>query len=123
VTFGALAASSWSHYAAPFPPKGIIMRRVRSLLFIGLVSAFAAPALAADAPDAHAHADKVATPAVKALKVETSGSVSIEGSKLEYKAIAGTILLTGHDEDKNDPTASIFYTAYLSRVWTARVVH
>jgi carboxypeptidase C (cathepsin A) len=49
---------------------------------------------------------------VKPQKVETSGSVTIAGAKVDYKAIAGTILLTGKDEDKNDPTASIFYVAY-----------
>ena len=89
------------------------MRHIRSLVLLGLTCALCAPALAADPPATHPHEDKVAAPAVKAQKVETSGSVMVEGRKLDYKAIAGTILLTGKDEDKSDPTASIFYVAYI----------
>ncbi|MGE5167934.1 MAG: peptidase S10, partial [Deltaproteobacteria bacterium] len=88
------------------------MRRIRTLVLFVLAFAFSAPLLAADKPAADKHEDKPAAPAVKAQKVETAGSVSVEGKKLDYKAIAGTILLTGKDEDKDDPTASIFYVAY-----------
>lgn len=59
--------------------------------------------------DKHATADS-AVP--KSEHVTTQGSVSVEGSKIDYKAVAGTIVLTGKDEDKDDPTASIFYVAY-----------
>ena len=88
------------------------MRRIRLIALIAIGCALCAPLLAADKPAANKHEDKTAAPAVKAQKVETSGSVSVEGKKLDYKAVAGTILLTGKDEDKDDPTASIFYTAY-----------
>ncbi|MGH8040561.1 MAG: S10 family peptidase, partial [Rudaea sp.] len=67
----------------------------------------------ADKPATDKKSGEEAAP--KAQKVETSGSVSVEGHKLDYKAIAGTILLTGKDEDKKDPTASIFYVAYFKQ--------
>ncbi|MGA9334520.1 MAG: peptidase S10 [Rudaea sp.] len=51
----------------------------------------------------------------KSEHVTTQGNVSVEGSKIDYKAIAGTIVLTGKDEDKDDPTASIFYVAYFKQ--------
>jgi len=48
----------------------------------------------------------------KAREVTSEGSVSVEGRKIDYKAVAGTIILTGKDENKDDPTASVFYVAY-----------
>ena len=89
------------------------MHRIRLVALLTFGCVLCAPLLAADKQAADKHEDKSATPsAVKAQKVETTGSVSIEGAKLDYKAVAGTILLTGKDEDKDDPTASIFYVAY-----------
>ena len=52
---------------------------------------------------------------IKPKQVTTEGSVSIEGHALNYKAVAGTIILTGKDEKQEDPTASIFYVAYFKR--------
>ncbi len=46
----------------------------------------------------------------KPENVTTSGTVTVEGNKIDYKAIAGTIIL----KDKNDkPTCSMFYVAYI----------
>jgi carboxypeptidase C (cathepsin A) len=47
---------------------------------------------------------------VKPQKVLTKGTVSVEGKQINYKAIAGTIILN-NDQDK--PTCSMFYAAYL----------
>lgn len=91
------------------------MRRIRLIAVIALGCVLCTPLFAADKPATEKQAEKSAAPAVKAQKVETSGSVTIEGAKLDYKAIAGTILLHGKDEDKTDPTASIFYTAYFKQ--------
>jgi carboxypeptidase C (cathepsin A) len=38
--------------------------------------------------------------------------VTVGSQKIDYKAVAGTIILTGKDENKDDPTASMFYAAY-----------
>ncbi|MBS0570469.1 MAG: peptidase S10, partial [Proteobacteria bacterium] len=92
--------------------QGVPVRHFRLIALIAFGCALCAPLLAADKPAADTHEDKAPAPAAKAQKVETSGSVTVEGRKLDYKAIAGTILLTGKDEDKDDPTASIFYVAY-----------
>jgi len=50
--------------------------------------------------------------AIKPKEIATEGTVTIEGKPITYKAIAGTIILTGKDEKKEDPTASIFYVYY-----------
>ncbi len=45
----------------------------------------------------------------KPEKVTTTGTVTVEGSKIDYKAVTGTIIL----KNKNDePTCSMFYVAY-----------
>ena len=50
--------------------------------------------------------------ATKPREVASEGTVTVEGKPIAYKAIAGTIILTGKDEKKDDPTASIFYVYY-----------
>jgi carboxypeptidase C (cathepsin A) len=74
-------------------------------------------AWAADAPLAENKkpAPTVDETSIEPQQIQTQGSVTIEGRKLDYNAVAGTILLTGKDEDKNDPTASMFYVAYFKR--------
>ncbi|MDR3388278.1 MAG: peptidase S10 [Rudaea sp.] len=52
---------------------------------------------------------------IKPRQITTEGSVTIQGQALNYKAVAGTMILTGKDEKKEDPTASIFYVAYFKR--------
>jgi carboxypeptidase C (cathepsin A) len=49
---------------------------------------------------------------IKPREVTTEGTVNIEGHAVSYKAVAGTIILTGKNEKKEDPTASIFYVYY-----------
>jgi carboxypeptidase C (cathepsin A) len=49
---------------------------------------------------------------LEAHQSETEGTVTIEGKRVDYKAVAGTILL---DDKKDQPTASIFYTAYFKK--------
>ena len=49
---------------------------------------------------------------LEARQSESEGSVAIGGKRIDYKAIAGTILL---DDKKDQPTASIFYAAYFRK--------
>ncbi len=91
--------------------------KVPSRLAFAVACALCAPVFAAETPAGSeekkpAPAEEVDT---KPRQVTTEGSVTVEGRKLDYKAVAGTILLTGKDEDKNDPTASVFYVAYFKR--------
>lgn len=53
--------------------------------------------------------DSIPAKAVKETKVESKGTVTVEGKAIDYKAVAGTILLKDKDEK---PTCSLFYTAY-----------
>ncbi|MGH8041253.1 MAG: peptidase S10, partial [Rudaea sp.] len=64
------------------------MRTVPHWLSIIALCALCAPVWAADKPATDKKSGEEAAP--KAQKVETSGSVSVEGHKLDYKAIAGT---------------------------------
>ena len=70
----------------------------------------AASAFAADAPAAAtAKAKAAAAPVPQETKSVTHGSVVINGQTIRYTATAGTLLLRN---DKNEPTASMFYVAY-----------
>ena len=79
----------------------------------------ASGALAAD--DA---ADKTPAPSFKPTEVTSTGSVSTSGTRIDYQAVAGTLVVhaKGWDanavpDDKKNPTAeaSMFYTAYFKR--------
>jgi carboxypeptidase C (cathepsin A) len=45
----------------------------------------------------------------------SEGSVSVEGKRVSYKAVAGTIVLHGKNEKENEPTVSMFYVAYFKK--------
>ncbi|MHB8425795.1 MAG: S10 family serine carboxypeptidase-like protein, partial [Gammaproteobacteria bacterium] len=80
----------------------------RSLPFaVVLATALALPVLAADKPAAPpAAAGAFST---KPLESTTTGTVTVEGRRISYKAVAGTLIL----KDKNGkPAASMFYVAY-----------
>jgi carboxypeptidase C (cathepsin A) len=94
-------------------------------LFVLAASAalLALPALAAD--DAK---DKDATPDFKPTAVDSAGSVTIHGKRIDYRAVAGTLVVHAKgwdapvpadtkDGDKEKPTAvaSMFYTAYFGK--------
>jgi carboxypeptidase C (cathepsin A) len=75
-------------------------------LLPALLLAFALPALADDAPSKDAVKPGFDT---KPQLSVTSGSVTVGGQKISYKANAGTLILK---DDKDDPAASIFYVYY-----------
>ena len=92
------------------------MRKFPQWIVLALACLLSASAWAGDAPAKDNKKPEAGEdPATKPQQVATEGSVSIEGRKLDYKAVAGTIILTGKDENKDDPTASIFYVAYFKR--------
>ena len=49
---------------------------------------------------------------IKPEEVTTEGSVTVEGQKINYKAVSGTIILKN---DKEEPTCSMFYVAYFKK--------
>jgi carboxypeptidase C (cathepsin A) len=91
------------------------MRIFPQWILVAAACALLAPAWADDAAPAKdaKKSDDSAVP--KSKEVTTEGSVTIEGHAVNYRAIAGDMILTGKDEKKDDPTASIFYVAYFKR--------
>ncbi len=89
------------------------MRVFARSLVVAIVCALAAPAWSADSK-AEDNKDKKSfdDANMKPQSVATENSVTVGGQKIDYKAVAGTIILTGKDENKDDPTASMFYAAY-----------
>ena len=45
----------------------------------------------------------------------TEGSVSVEGKRIDYKAVAGTLIIHGSGDKENEPEISMFYVAYLKK--------
>ena len=52
---------------------------------------------------------------VKPQSSETEGSVTVEGKRVDYKAVAGTLVLHGSGDKEHEPTVSMFYTAYFKK--------
>jgi len=93
------------------------MRIFPQCLLVAAVAVALVPAWAEEAAKEPKKAEPSAEAAapIKPKEVTTEGNVTIEGHALAYKAVAGTIILTGKEEKKDDPTASIFYVAYFKR--------
>jgi len=94
------------------------MRKTSIALALTTCFALAAPAFADDEPAKKETKTETKTETSKSEKltpkhVETEGSVTVEGKKIDYKAVAGTIIL---DDKKGDGTASIFYAAYFKKL-------
>jgi carboxypeptidase C (cathepsin A) len=56
-----------------------------------------------------------AMPDAKLLQPQSStseGSVSVEGKRIDYKAVAGTLVLHGKGDKEDEPQVSMFYVAY-----------
>ena len=45
----------------------------------------------------------------------SEGSVSVEGKRIDYKAVAGTLIIHGSGDKENEPEISMFYVAYLKK--------
>ncbi len=76
------------------------------------------PALAADHPDkpgGKKPEDKPSIDLTQPQASESEGSVSVEGKRIAYKAVAGTLVLHGKGDQENEPTVSVFYVAYFKK--------
>lgn len=59
-----------------------------------------------------------AGPDAKLVQPQSStseGSVSVEGKRIDYKAVAGTLVLHGSGDHEDEPQVSMFYTAYFKK--------
>ena len=67
----------------------------------------------------HANPGKEAAPpasaAATAQSSQTQGSVSVEGKRIDYTAVAGTLIVDGTGEQEHQPQISMFYVAYFKR--------
>ena len=45
----------------------------------------------------------------------SEGSVSVEGKRIDYKAVAGTLVLHGSGDKEDEPQVSMFYVAYFKK--------
>lgn len=92
------------------------MHRISTIALLSLLALASSNfALAAKPDQASDHASPTAKAMQALAKPQTStstGSVSVEGQRIGYKAVAGTIVLHGTGEEEHVPTASMFYVAY-----------
>ena len=93
------------------------MKNLCTVVVVTALAALAAPSFAEDTPakDAKPDAAKQDQPKpdkLVAKQSETDGEVTVEGKHIDYKAVAGTLIL---DDKKGVGTASIFYAAYFKK--------
>ena len=91
------------------------MRKLTPLAALAVVCLCGLPMASLAKPAKHADAAASSTTPVKDQQSVTYGSVSVEGHRIEYKAVAGTIVLHGTGDDEDTPTASLFYVAYMKK--------
>jgi carboxypeptidase C (cathepsin A) len=102
---------------ALFPLRGTSMKSLHKVALASVLIAISVAAAADDAPEKSTKPDaaKQEEPKPKKLEAkqsESDGSVTVGGKRIDYKAVAGTILL---DDKKEQPTTSIFYAAYFKK--------
>ena len=76
-----------------------------------LVAVLALPSFAADKPATPSAAPTGAF-STKPMESTTTGTVTVEGRTIKYKAVAGTLILKDKD---GKPTGSMFYVAYFKQ--------
>ncbi|HET6633327.1 MAG TPA: peptidase S10 [Rhodanobacteraceae bacterium] len=64
-------------------------------------------------PDHSGHTPKEAL--VKPQSSVSHGSVTVEGKRIDYKAVAGTLIIHGTGDKEHEPQISMFYVAYLKQ--------
>ncbi|HET7268948.1 MAG TPA: peptidase S10 [Oleiagrimonas sp.] len=76
----------------------------------------ALPAGTLHARNADKSGTQAAAPArVSPQAVKTSGSVTVDGERIDYDAVAGTLILHEGGDQTAAPTVSMFYTAYFKQ--------
>lgn len=83
---------------------------VLSVLLLSTV-AVAAP----DKKDDKAKPEKPDAALVEPQASSSEGSVSVEGHRVDYKAVAGTLVLHGSGDKEDEPQVSMFYVAYFKK--------
>ncbi|MFZ0552584.1 MAG: hypothetical protein WAM21_17415 [Steroidobacteraceae bacterium] len=86
------------------------MKKSVRLMAIALVAFCGASAMAAGRPAVEGAVPPGKSSAPAAVQSVTQGSVTVGGSRIDYVATAGTIILKN---DRGQPTGSMFYVAYV----------
>ena len=90
-------------------------KRALTLAFVLLLAGSAYAADKDDQDKGDDRADKPDPTLVQPQSSETTGSVSVEGKRIAYKAVAGTIVLHDQGDKEDEPTVSMFYAAYFKK--------
>jgi carboxypeptidase C (cathepsin A) len=86
------------------------MKKCVALVAVALLGLCGASRPAAAKPPGSGAASSGNSPPPQAVQSVTQGSVTVEGSRIDYVATAGTIILKN---DRGKPTGSMFYVAYV----------
>ena len=92
------------------------MRKTPLLAVLATLLLSSAAMAAADKPADQAHAE--ATPDAALVQPQSStseGSVTVEGKRVNYQAVAGTLVLHGSGDKEHEPQVSMFYVAYFQK--------
>lgn len=94
------------------------MHRLVTCTLVTLLALGSVAARAADETKGPSTQDPTATAMAELARPQTStstGRVTVEGKRIDYQAVAGTLVLHGTGDDEAIPEASIFYTAYFKK--------
>jgi carboxypeptidase C (cathepsin A) len=84
-------------------------------LVAALTALLIVPAAFAADKDKASDEAKSAAALAEPHSAESTGSVTVEGKRIDYKAVAGTLVLHEHGDQSDDPTVSMFYAAYFKQ--------
>ncbi|GAP65499.1 carboxypeptidase C [Mizugakiibacter sediminis] len=91
------------------------MRRLPLCIAIAALCAAVTPAFAKDKAEPAAEAAKPEAALTQPQQSESEGSIVVEGRRVDYKAVAGTLVLHGKGDEEHEPKASLFYVAYFKK--------
>lgn len=84
------------------------------LFFMALFVMVPEGALQARSAEAE-QSDAASSGPVSPRSVKSSGVVTVDGKRIDYDAVAGTLILHGDGKHAQEPTVSMFYTAYFKK--------
>lgn len=91
------------------------MRKLPFVVALSVLWLSSAAVAAPDKKDDKAPAEKPDATLVQPQSSTSEGSVSVEGHRVDYKAVAGTLVLHGTGDKEDEPQVSMFYVAYFKK--------
>src|SRR5699024_9073698 len=96
-------------------PRRLSVRKLVLTAALAALVSVSSPGLAGSGKSDHAASGKARTEQVEPQSSVTSGAVTVEGERIHYEAVAGTLVLHDKGDDTGAPTVSMFYTAYFKK--------